>query len=111
MQHSKVKLTWDDDETERVKKLHQKFNADQVRKIRHACFLATKARRILTFLGSLSFEMKKMLLFNPCVVILVCIFFVKCKNVPRLIEIPPADYNQSIWLISCKVCLILIPQC
>ena len=64
-----------------------------------ACFLVTKARRMLTFLGFFSFEMKKMLLLNPCVVIWVCRFFVKWKNVPPLIEIPPADYNQSIWLI------------
>jgi hypothetical protein len=33
LQHSKVKLTWDDDEPERKKKLRRKFNDEQVSSI------------------------------------------------------------------------------
>lgn len=41
LQHSRVKLTWDDDEPDRVKTLHQKFNADQLNDMDFKAYLAS----------------------------------------------------------------------
>ncbi|KAI5054768.1 hypothetical protein GOP47_0029913 [Adiantum capillus-veneris] len=41
LQHSKVKLTWDDDEPDRVKTLHQRFNADQLNDMDFQAYLAS----------------------------------------------------------------------
>ncbi|KAH7300245.1 hypothetical protein KP509_24G052900 [Ceratopteris richardii] len=41
LQHSRVKLTWDDDEPDRVKSLRQKFNADQLNEMDFKTYLAS----------------------------------------------------------------------
>ncbi|MCO5568862.1 hypothetical protein L7F22_022564 [Adiantum nelumboides] len=41
LQHSRVKLTWDDDEPDRVKTLHQSFNAEQLNDMDFKSYLAS----------------------------------------------------------------------
>lgn len=43
LQHSNVKLTWDDDEPDRVKTLHQKYNTEQLNEMDFKAYLASDA--------------------------------------------------------------------